>query len=261
MPQPCLSVNQAAFQYESSRLLFQDLSFQLYPGEVLTILGPNGAGKSTLLDCIGGLRRLLAGDIQIDGRELAQYSRRELAKKISYVPQNQAKTYEFPVHEYVAMGRAPYISVWSNPSAEDYHLVDEALNRLGISHLADKIFTQLSGGECQQVMIARSLVQQAQIIILDEPTNHLDYGNQLKVLRQIKQLAQDGYALIWTTHMPDHALMLNGRVAILERSGAWATGYASDLITEDRLSRLYGTKICQTYVAKAERRACLPYRL
>ncbi len=261
MTSPCLSVENASFRYDADRLLFHNLSFQLFPGETLTILGPNGAGKSTLLDCIGGIRRLLSGNIQIDGTDLSQYSRKMLAQKISYVPQNHAKTYEFIVREYVAMGRAPYISVWSSPSEQDYMLVDKALAQLGISHLADKIYTQLSGGECQQVMIARSLVQQAKIIIFDEPTNHLDYGNQLKVLRQIKHLAQEGYSLIWTTHVPDHALMLNGRVAILERNGAWETGLAAELITESRMTRLYDTKICLTYVEKAEREACIPYRL
>lgn len=258
---PCLNIENASFQYSSSRVLFHNLNLQLYPGETLTILGPNGAGKSTLLDCIGGIRRLLSGNIKIDGKELMHYSRKTLAQKISYVPQNQARTYDFVVREYVAMGRAPYINVWSNPSAQDYQLVDEALAQLGIAHLANKIYTQLSGGECQQVMIARSLVQQAKIIILDEPTNHLDYGNQLKVLRQIKHLAQNGYSLIWTTHMPDHALMLNGRVAILEKNGSWQTGQATELITEARMTELYGTKICQTYVEKAEREACIPYRL
>ena len=159
------------------------------------------------------------------------------------------------------MGRAPYISVWNSPSEKDYQLVDNTLAQLGITRLADKIYTQLSGGECQQVMIARSLVQQAKIIIFDEPTNHLDYGNQLKVLRQIKHLAQDGYSLIWTTHVPDHALMLNSKVAILERNGVWKTGLASELITENQISQLYDAKICQTYVEKAEREACIPYRL
>lgn len=258
---PCLSVENASFQYDADRLLFHNLSFQLYPGEILTILGPNGAGKSTLLDCISGIRKLLSGNIKIDDTDLSQYSRKTLAKKISYVPQNHTQTYEFTVREYVAMGRAPYISVWSSPSEKDYQLVDNALAQLGITRLADKIYTQLSGGECQQVMIARSLVQQAKIIIFDEPTNHLDYGNQLKVLRQIKHLAQDGYSLIWTTHVPDHALMLNSKVAILERNGVWKTGLASELITENQISQLYDAKICQTYVEKAEREACIPYRL
>ena len=155
---PCLSVENASFQYDADRLLFHNLSFQLYPGEILTILGPNGAGKSTLLDCISGIRKLLSGNIKIDDTDLSRYSRKTLAKKISYVPQNHTQTYEFTVREYVAMGRAPYISVWNSPSEKDYQLVDNALAQLGITRLADKIYTQLSGGECQQVMIARSLV-------------------------------------------------------------------------------------------------------
>lgn len=261
MASPCLSVENASFQYDASRLLFHNLNFQLYPSEILTILGPNGAGKSTLLDCISGINKLLSGNIKIDGTNLLQYSRKMLAQKISYVTQNHTQTHEFVVRDYVVMGRAPYINLYCNPTERDYKMVYEVLEQLGISYLANKIYTQLSGGERQQVMIARSLVQQAKIIILDEPTNHLDYGNQLKVLRQIKNLAQKGYSVIWTTHVPDHALMLNGRVAILERNGSWEIGTATELITENRMTELYGTKICQTYVEKAEREACIPYRL
>ena len=261
MEEGFLSVRGASFAYASGQPVFRDVSFDLRKGEVLTILGPNGAGKSTLLNCIGGLLRPGAGTIRVDGRALSAYSPRQLAQRIGYVPQMQARTYDFTVRDYIAMGRAPYIGLWQSPSREDERLVDEAMERMGLRHLAAKPYTHISGGEYQQVLIARVMVQQADVILMDEPTNHLDYGNQLKVLRQIRQLAADGYGLIWTTHMPDHALMLGGQIAVLDQDGVFETGDAAEMITGPRMERIYGARICKTYVEAAGRDACIPYRL
>ena len=173
----------------------------------------------------------------------------------------QTRTYDFSVRDYIAMGRAPYIGLWQSPSKADELLVDEAMERMGLQRLAGKPYTKISGGEYQQVLIARVMVQQADVILMDEPTNHLDYGNQLKVLRQIRQLVGDGFAVIWTTHMPDHALMLGGRIAVLDQDGHFETGDTAGMITETRMEHIYGAKLCKTWVEPAGREACVPYRL
>jgi len=256
-----LTVDRLSFRYDAERMILKDISFSLNRGEILTILGPNGAGKSTLLNCLCGLQKPTEGKIFIEGKNTRDISPRQFARHVAYVSQAQNRVYDFTVRDYVAMGRAPYIGITSSPSAEDYKLVDQALEEMNLTGLAHKFYTHISGGECQRAMIARAMVQQADLVVLDEPTNHLDYGNQIKVLREIRQLAERGFGVLWTTHMPDHALMLGGKVAIVERSGCLTTGDAGQLLTQERLSALYGTDICRTYVEGAGREACLPFRL
>lgn len=118
-----------------------------------------------------------------------------------------------------------------------------------------------AGGESHQATIARAIVQQSDVIILDEPTNHLDYGNQLKILKILKELASRGYGIIWTTHMPDHALMIGGRSAVLHHDGTLELGNADEIITPERMSALYGAELCRAYVESAGREACVPKKI
>ncbi|MDO4260614.1 MAG: ABC transporter ATP-binding protein [Eubacteriales bacterium] len=261
MAETILKVEGAGFSYKKGKPLFSDVNFELHQGEIFTILGPNGAGKSTLLSCISGYFPLSSGEVSVGGRGIREYSSRELARWIGVVPQMQAKTYDFSVREYIAMGRAPYLGFGKSPSRTDYALVDQVMEELGISRLADQFYTRISGGECQQVLIARVLVQQSRIILLDEPVNHLDYGNQIRILRLLKKLAGRDYGIILTTHMPDHALMLGGTVAVLDRQGRLEVDKSGRLLGEEYLYELYGERICRTYVEKAGREACLPYPL
>lgn len=256
-----LEIKDGGFYYENQEWVFENVSFQLAKGEIFTILGPNGAGKSSLLNCLGNLNTLKKGTITIDGKNILDYPRGELARKIGYVPQMQTKAYDFPVREYVAMGRAPYIGFWGTPSAEDYEMVDRILEKMNLTFLSRKPYTQLSGGECQQVMVARVLAQNPDIVIMDEPTNHLDYGNQLKILKLIKELGEEGFGVIFTTHMPDHALLVNGKTGILDAAGKMAVGNAGEMLTETILKELYGADLCLTYVEKVERNACLSYKI
>ncbi len=252
-----LEVQGLKFSYDKKRTIFHDVDFSLDKGEVLSILGTNGAGKSTLLNCIAGLLRPGAGEILLNGRSTKTMNMREVAKVIGYVPQINVPTYAFTVRDFTVMGRSPYIGAFGNPSKEDYAIADAALERMNIYHLRDKFYTEISGGERQQVMIARALTQQPQIILLDEPTAHLDYGNQFRVVQMISQLADEGYALIMTTHNPDHAIILNGKVAILDRNGVLGVGLASDSLNGETLSRLYGLEIKTVYDADAKRNICV----
>ena len=143
--------------------------------------------------------------------------------------------------------RQPYIGAFTTPSAEDYRIADEALERMGITHLRDKPYTEISGGERQQVTIARVIAQQPQLILLDEPTAHLDYGNQHRVVQMIRKLAAEGYAVIMTTHNPEHAIILNGKVAILNREGVLSVGQAAETLNAETLSKLYRLSIKTIY--------------
>ena len=253
-----LDINGLSFRYPGGdRVIFHDVSFSLDAGEVLTILGTNGAGKSTLLNCIANLSRPDSGRILLDGRDLAQMRPAEAAQIIGYVPQVHTPAYAFSVREFVVMGRTPYIGAFSKPSREDYRIADEAIERMRISHLRDKDYTRISGGERQQVTIARVLAQQPKLILLDEPTAHLDYGNQYRIVQMVRQLSEEGYALIMTTHNPEHAILLGGKVAILNREGILGVGPADEMLTADMLTGLYGLPIKTVYDEDAGRNICV----
>lgn len=252
-----LDVKDLSFRYDSSRLIFHHVNFSLDRGEVLSILGTNGAGKSTLLNCIANLFKPNTGEIQLNGKPMASMSMREVAKIVGYVPQIHTPAYAYTVREFVVMGRTPYIGAFASPSARDYQIADRALERMGIAHLRHKPYTEISGGERQQVTIARVIAQQPQLILLDEPTAHLDYGNQYRVVQMVKQLADEGYALIMTTHNPDHAIILNGKVAILNREGVLGVGQAAETLNRETLSSLYGLEIKTVFDEDAQRNICV----
>ncbi|MBQ3077067.1 MAG: ABC transporter ATP-binding protein [Clostridia bacterium] len=252
-----LDVKNLSFRYGTGRTIFHDVSFSLDKGEVLSILGTNGAGKSTLLNCIANLFRPASGEIYLEGRAMSKMKMREVAQVVGYVPQIHTPAYAYTVREFTVMGRTPYIGAFAKPSAADYEMADAALERMGIYHLADKAYTEISGGERQQVTIARVITQQPKMILLDEPTAHLDYGNQYRVVQMIKQLSDEGYALIMTTHNPDHAIILNGKVAILNREGLLSVGQAADTLDHETLSTLYRLNIKTVYDEDAGRNICV----
>lgn len=251
-----LEVKNLQFRYGKGRDIFSDVSFTLEKGDILSILGANGAGKSTLLNCIAGLFRPAGGQILLDERSTAQMSRNEIAKHIGYVPQMHSPSFSFSVLEFTVMGRAPYIGAFSKPSKEDYEIAENSLERMGVIHLKDKVFTEMSGGEQQMVMLARVLTQEPQIIMFDEPTNHLDFGNQYKTIDMIGHLAAEEYTVIVTTHNPDHAIRLGGFAAVLDRNGRLLTGSAQESLTSEVLSKLYGIDIAVEYNKIAGRDLC-----
>lgn len=252
-----LDVKDLSFKYYNSRMIFHDVSFSLDAGEVMCILGTNGAGKSTLLNCVAGLFTPASGSILLNGTDTAHMSMRDIARVIGYVPQIHTPAYAYTVREFTVMGRTPYIGAFARPSKADYEMADSALKRLGIEKLAEKNYTEISGGERQQVTIARVLTQDPKLILLDEPTAHLDYGNQFRIVRMVRQLADEGYALIMTTHNPDHAIMLGGKVAILDRNGVLGVGQAAEMLSAGTLSNLYGMEIKTVFDEDAGRNICV----
>lgn len=237
--------------------IFRNVNIDLQAGEILTILGPNGAGKSTLLNCLANLLKPTAGEILLDGRSHAEMSLREVARILGYVPQNHAATYSYRVRDFVVMGRAPYLGLFEKPGKEDYGIADRVIRELGIERYADKPYTQISGGERQQAMIARAIVQEPKIIMFDEPTNHLDFGNQMRTILKIRDLAARGYAVIMTTHMPNHAIMLQGKTAILDRTGRLICGRTEDIVTDENLRQIYQVDVRVVDVKEAGGKTCV----
>jgi iron complex transport system ATP-binding protein len=240
------------------RLVGSGLDVALAEGEVLALLGPNGGGKTTLLKTLLGLLPPRAGEVRFAGRSLAATSIRERARLLAYVPQSHVATFAFPVETVVLMGRTAHSGLFSRPTARDRAVAAAALKRFGIEHLADRPYTMISGGERQLVLLARALAQEPRFIVLDEPTASLDFGNQGKVMREIRALSASGHGVLFTTHDPNQALRLADR-AFLLRAGARVTdGPVRAVLTRDNLEALYGAPVGVLTDAATGQTAFLP---
>lgn len=244
------------YSYTPDRMILKDISFRFKSGEIVSILGPNGAGKTTFLNCLANLVPLDKGEIFIDDKNIKKIPPREVAKVIGYVPQIIVPSFDFSVLEYVVTGCAPHMGTLSRPKQEHYDIAMDAIRRMGIEKLTHRSYSQISGGERQQVSIARALAQRPAFILMDEPTAHLDYGNQIKVLKTVRSLKEEGYGVILTTHNPDHALLLQDQVAILDKNGVLTTGLSTDVLNEQDLTDLYGTELKLFYEESLGRDVC-----
>jgi ABC-type cobalamin/Fe3+-siderophores transport system ATPase subunit len=242
-PRSSVEITNLDFSYGRGRHRLREVSVRVHPGEVCALLGPNGAGKTTLLRCLLGLLAADRGTITIAGTDLAELSRRELARLVAYVPQTTSTVFPFTALDLVVMGRIPHLSITATPSAADRRAARSTLARLGIDHLAGRAFAQLSGGERQLALIARALLHQAPVLVLDEPTAALDYGNEVHILTVLTELAAAGHTVLMTTHQPDHALTYATRAVLMRAGAIVADGPPEQIITSDRLTDLYGTPI------------------
>ncbi len=231
------------FAYRADAPVLCDINLSIAAGELWCVLGCNGAGKSTLFGCMTGRLKPDSGSVTLDGMDIAKMREREIACRVGYVPQSNAPAFAYSVFEYVLMGCASHIGLFSAPDEKDNQAARDALDRLRIGHLADRAYTEISGGEQQQAAIARAIVANPKIILFDEPTAHLDVGNQIKVLRIIKELSLGGYAIVVTTHDPNHALLLDGNAAVFGADGRVRSGTTGDMLTEQMLREVYGAHI------------------
>lgn len=234
-----LCAQSLSFVYGARRIL-QDVNLELKPGSLTFVLGPNGCGKTTLMRLLLGTLAPEEGTVLLDGREIGSWSRKEIAQKLAYVPQSNHPIFAFTALQMVQMGRMAQLSLFASPSAQDEEAALEALDRLGIADLADRSIAAMSGGERQLVLLARALVQDARILLLDEPTSNLDYGNQIRVLEQVRKLADSGYSILLSSHQPQQALDFADQVLILQNHQLTATGTPDQLLTPDCIHQLYG---------------------
>ena len=215
----------------------------LATGEVLALLGPNGGGKTTLLKTLLGLLAPKAGEVRLGDRPLASYASRERARLIAYVPQSHVATFAFTVEAVVLMGRTAHGNLFSRPTAADRAVAARALERFGIAHLRERPYTMISGGERQLALLARALAQEPQFIVLDEPTASLDFGNQGKVMREIRALAAAGHGVLFTTHDPNHAMRAADRAFLLREGARIAEGAIGAVLNRAQLEALYGAPV------------------
>jgi iron complex transport system ATP-binding protein len=238
-----LSINDVTICYEA-RTVLRNVSFDVNAGEVLALIGPNGVGKSTLLRGCSGTLKPIGGRVLIDGRDAQALRVAERAKLMAVVPQAVRLPETFTVFETVLMGRTPYLGWLGRESEPDRSAVQAALERTCTLELADRLIGELSGGEQQRVLIARSLAQSARILLLDEPTAHLDLKHQASVLSLVCDLAHaEKYAVLIALHDLNLAAQYADRVALLSNGEIAAIGTPEEVLTEENLSLAYGLHI------------------
>ncbi len=228
--------------------IFSDVSFSVSEGEIVSVLGPNGAGKTSLLRCILGQQKKYAGKIDIQGVDLLLMNEKKRAEFISYVSQLHQPDFSYNVFETVLMGRTRYLSLFETPKKEDEAEVLSVLEKFSLSHLSERRFSSLSGGEQQLTLIARAFIQKSRLILMDEPTSALDFGNQKKILREIASLKSDGIAVLMSTHHPQHALDYADKVLVLNHGKVEAFGNPKEVLTKELMKQVYGINVTFTDV-------------
>lgn len=240
-----ITIENVCFSYKAGYEVLSGVSTEFSSGGIHCLFGPNGSGKTTLLRCLAGLLKPESGTISLLGNKLNAMTAREISRTVAYVPQEHSISFPFTVFEMALMGRNPYLgAIGSGPSEADKLIVKEALKSVGIEALADKAFTELSGGQKQMTMIARALAQDTPVIILDEPTSALDFKNQISTWKMLKMLRDRGKTIIVCTHDPNHVLWFSDSVTILKEGTIVAEGSPKTLITDELLTMLYGD-ICK----------------
>ena len=234
-----LTVSDLQFSYNDHAVL-KDVTFELEQRQIMCVLGLNGAGKSTLLKCLNGILKPKHGRVVVDGKDLLGMRQTYLAKRIGYVPQRHAES-RLTVFETVLMGRTPHIR-WSL-GRDDYVVVEEIIEQIGIAHLAMRSVADLSGGEFQKVIIARALAQAPAILLLDEPTSNLDLKNQLEVMGLIRSIvATKGLSAVVAIHDLNIALRFGDLFVFLKDQRIHATSTKENL-TPEMIRQVYGVDV------------------
>ncbi len=238
MTDPLIEIEELSLSL-GGRILLQNISLTITQGEHLAIVGPNGAGKTTLLKC---LMRLLhgSGTIRLLGRRLADYSQKELARLMAYVPQLDNQSLPFTVKEFVLMGRYPHLSPFSTLGPEDWQAIEQALALTDTHQFIDRPFNRLSAGERQKVLIAASLAQGARILLLDEPTTFLDPRHQIEIQRLLLRLnGEYGATLLTVTHDINAAIAYCTQITALKQGTLVFTGNPAAFADSQVLEMIY----------------------
>ena len=223
------------------RVLLRDLEFAMQAGELVALLGVNGIGKSTLLHTLTGALPALQGEVLLKGETLSRLHPRERAKRVSIVLTERAIPALLDVRTVVALGRQPWTDARGRLTSEDERLVDQALVQAGVAALADRDLSRLSDGERQLVMVARALAQDTPLLLLDEPTAFLDVVNRARVFQLLRQLADGGRGVLFSTHDVAQALQLADRLLIAHADGTVWQGSVAEAREQGALESAFGT--------------------
>jgi len=234
-----LKIDALDFAYGKEKVL-KNINLSAKKGELITLIGPNGSGKSTLLKCINNYLPAAKGDIEIKGKNIKEYDRRELAQITAYVPQSAEKISNLSVFELVLMGRKPH-SGWKADDL-DKKITAEVISRFNLKDIAFKNIDNLSGGQRQKVFIARAAAQKAELILLDEPTNNLDLKHQLEIFNLIRKEVKNGKTAVVTMHDLSLVSRFSDRIIMLKEGRIFSDGSDSSL-SAAKINSVYGVEV------------------
>jgi iron complex transport system ATP-binding protein len=239
-----VSVRVERLSYPRGEFLLHIDALQFDSGRLTSIVGPNGAGKTTLLKCLAGLFPVAKNHIFLEGRDIAALREAERAKLIGYVPQEHNPIFNYSVLDFVLMGRAAYLGLFSLPTEGDVRASEEALEIVGLAGFASRPYFDLSSGERRLILIARSLAQRARILLLDEPTSFLDPKHEMEILGLARKLAWErGQTVLLTLHNLDMAVKYSDSLVFLKAGGVFASGRPQDILNDSLLQSVYDVKM------------------
>jgi len=237
-----LRVEEVSFCYPHFELA--SISFEAHSGEVVAIIGPNGSGKSTLLEIVSGHLEPQGGKVTLDGADLHRLPPRPLARRVGLARQETILLFSFEVREFVRQGRHPHLGHSLFESSEDERWVDWAMEKTRLAEFAGRRVLEMSSGEFQRAVLARTLAQRPQLVLLDEPTANLDIGYQIEMFQMLRNLAlSEGFIAVVVTHELNLASELADELILMERGRCLAQGTAEQVLQPDLLSRVFRTPI------------------
>lgn len=256
-----LRVSDLKCGYDRKTEIVHGVSFTVEDGEFACIMGANGCGKSTTMKTILDILPPFGGRVEVDGRDVFSMKNEDRAQIFAYIPQSHTPPFPYTVADVVLLGRTPYIGQLARVREKDRVIAYQAMRQLSITHLADAVYSELSGGQQQLVLIARALAQQPKVLLMDEPTASLDFGNQQLVLSRMRKLTHDGMSVLMVTHDPGHAFFCADKVIMMEKGAVLGIGTPGEVITEPNLKRIYGHDVCVRGVELPDgssTRVCVP---
>lgn len=233
-------IRNLSYAYDKRRAL-DNLSLGFAPGRFYAIIGPNGCGKTTLMDLMCGHKKADSGTIALNGRPLNAFSRRALARLVALVPQEYRVNFPYTAREVVTMGRYPHLPRFSAPSAQDRRYVESIMDSCGITNMAERFMTELSGGEKQRVVFARAFAQQTPVLLLDEPCANLDIRHALVLMElAADRVRQEGATVAAVMHDINLALRYADDLVLMKQGRVAACGPAQTTLQPEILKRVFG---------------------
>ena len=249
-----IEIRNLHFSYGEDHPVLDDISLDIAEDRFSVILGKNGSGKTTLFKVLTGIESYKRGSVSILGEDISKLSTRQRARRMGYLPQQHKPVFPFSVMDIVLTGRASHVAL--TPKAKDREKAEEAIRRVGIWHLKDRPFTELSGGEQQMAMIARVLSQQPRVILLDEPTSHLDVFNQARILGLVRDLVDSGLSIVAVLHDPNSAFLFGDEFVFIKGGKIQKVGPSEKPWDRHFLEKVYDSEL--TTISYGERALVIP---